>query len=250
MTTETINKVPVGIEQEDNDPNYEILRNSEVGVILAEAYVCAVNLDPRLEGIGIVPITDEDEKRHGYATPKWASESGNHEIHVRLDNLDETLDYYAKAMDASPDTMRIIAENMGIDVSMLTPQMMYVQSILHEMGHITEFMDYEDNPEELRNRTRQEKLALPLGNVTVGKLINEDSPVRQNVLENWDEVQTRTGAQSMDELITMTAVAYRGMTSETIADNFASDVFAVNPHMYDQLAQPTVDPYRNYPVAA
>lgn len=230
--------------------NEELLGKTELGVILAPAYREAVNLDPRLGDIDIQTIDNPDEVRHGFARPSWASESGKHEIHVRLEDLDGTLAHYQKAIDEAPDAIAIIAERMGIDVDRVTPQMMYVQSILHEMGHLTEHMDYEDNPEEFRRRNKAEKAALPIGNTTVSKLIAIDSPIRQQVEQHWDEVSQRTGAGSIDELISMQSIAYRSMTSEAHADNFAADVFLANPQLYDQLSQQSVEPYRNYPVAA
>ena len=195
---ETTNQDPSAIRDAQFDKNYELLRNSEVGVILAEAYEEAARLDPRLAAIEIKDITDPDEKRYGHATPSWASETGKHQIHVRLSDLDGTLAHYQGAMDQAPVAIELIAKRMGIEPSQVTPQLMFTQSILHEMGHITEYMDYEDHPDELRERNRREKLSLPIGNTTVGKLIQVDSPIRQQVEANWGQVQAQTGAESME----------------------------------------------------
>ena len=237
-------------QEEQYDANYEKLRNSELGVIMAEAYQAATELDPRLEDIGVVSITDPDEKRIAFARPKWAAESGKHEIHVRLEDLDEALAIYEEAMNKAPDGKRVIAERLGVDPKDVTPQLLFVHSTLHEMGHLTEYMDFEDNPGDLKTRQRAEKMALPIGGATASQLIDPDSKVRKAVDAQWPQVQSSLQVGSMDELITMQAVAYRGMTSETIAGNFATDVFAMEPVMMDQLMRPTVEPYRNYPVAA
>jgi len=247
---ETLTPSPAELSQEEQ--NEALLGQSELGVILTDAYRTAVNLDPRLADIKISPISDPQDHRYGYATPKWAvsNESGQHEIHVRLDDLDGTLAYYAKAMQDLPAGVDMIASRLGVEPQKVTPQLLYVQSILHEMGHLTEYMDNEGDPAALQHRVKAERAALPIGNVTAGALITPGTKAYEFVEASWDEIQAGLGVASRDDLVARQAREYRTMTSETIADGFATNVFVSNPQMYDQLMQPTVDAYRNFPMAA
>jgi len=232
-----------------SEENENILRSAELGVILAEAYRGAIDLDPRLSEIKIVPIEDPDDKRHGYARAKGSkgNESGRHEAHIRLDNLDQTLDMYSQAMSQAPETIAIIAEKIGVPIERVTPQLLYVQSILHEIGHLTEHMDYEDDPEFPKLRRKQEMAAMPVGNVTVGALLDPESAGSKYVEHNWESIQVEHGIDSRDDLIAMQSRAYRNLTSETIADNFAADVFAIDPQLVDMLTGPSIEKYRDFP---
>src|SRR4051812_36966168 len=80
------------------DKNQELLRSSELGVLLDRAYIAALNYDPRLEEVAIVPMTDPEVPSHAFARPRWSkdNQTGHHEIHIRLDDLDGTLDFFEK----------------------------------------------------------------------------------------------------------------------------------------------------------
>lgn len=237
-------------ELTQDQQNMDLLRSSELGVLLMDAYITATNLEPRLADVVLKPADDEGRGRFGKAIPSWASESGKHEFQIPLGDLDETLAMYADAMHKVPQGIAIIAERLHIDPSEVTPQLMYVQAKLHEMGHLTEYMDFEANPNDLKHRNKCEKMALPLANVSAGMLVDLESPVRQSVDANWESVSSKLGVGSIDELVSLQAREYRGMTSEAHADSFASDVFDANPQLISQLTNPNLDAYRNYPLAA
>lgn len=237
-------------EQSQHDLNESLLENSELGVILADAYRAATDLDPRLEDMKIVPIEDPAETRHGFARPAQLSESSKHEVHVRLNDLDTVLAYYEKAMEDYPFSINIIADRLGVAKEEVTPQLLYVQSILHEMGHVTEFMDFEGRMDELKDRNKKERLALPLGYNSLTKLMDPTSELRQRVDEHWDELAREHNVSDIHGLAEIQGVAYRNLTSERVADNFATDVFDVNPQLYGQLMLGDVDAYRDFGMAA
>jgi hypothetical protein len=139
---------------------------------------------------------------------------------------------------------------MKVNPNQLTPQLLYVQSVLHEMGHVTEHMDFENSMDDLRQRNKQERTALPLGYVSLTRLMDPNSELRQRVDQHWDELSQKHGVSDIMGLARLQGETYRGLTSETVADNFASDVFDINPQLKDQLLQPNVDTYRDFAMAA
>lgn len=261
------NQYPQSAEQTtlpQEEVNRELLRNSELGVILERAYIDAMNVDPRLSEIAVVPITDNEEQHHAFATPAWSekNQTGKHEIHLRLDDLDGTLAFFGEAMKIEKNTEKI-AQTMGIRPGEVTPQLLYVQSMLHEMGHTLEFFDYQEQgktPDEHRHDHKAERNRLPIGGVLVSRLLKESSPTRQAVVDQWDAASKSASSRysnhvgeevhisTMDELIYATADVYRDTKFEHAADNFAADVLQRQPVMMQQLTG-NIDAYRNYPIA-
>lgn len=243
------NQYPSNYDQEEQ--NEQLLRNAELGVILSDVYNTAVNLDPRLADIEIVPMSP-NEQRVAAVKPVWArdNESGRHQVHVRLENLDGILAKYEKTMQEIPVAVELFAEQLGIKPDQVTPQLLYIHSFAHEMGHVTELLEDGFDKEEHDRRRREEYLALPIGNTATSALIDPNSNIRKQIDANPVAVFAHLGVSDMDELIEKQARAYRNMTSERIADDFARDVFLVNPQLRDQMTRDTVEPYRNYPQAA
>ena len=243
--TERLETTPAQ-EFSQEEHNQELLRNSELGVFMERAYVEAVKQDPRLADIEIQQM-DPSDTGIARAVPSWASETGKYQIMVRLDNLDQSLQRHQETLDKIPGARELLASKMGIEPDDVTPAALHVFSTLHEMGHLTEFMDYEGRPDELRLRNRREKAALPIGNATVSAIMTEGTPARELVESRWSEVQEKYDVNSIDELLELQHAAYRDMTSEKVADNFAADVFGVNPELVGALTSPNVvDEYRDY----
>ena len=227
------------------EKNLEVLGKSELGVFLERAYLDAVNLDPRLSEIDIVPMS-EGESLVAACIPAWASETGRHTVRLRL-GLDDALASHQEVLDKVPGARELFAAKMGLQPDEVSAPALHVFSMLHEMGHITEFMDYDGNPDELKSRQRREKQALPIGNGAVSAMMTEGTNAHRFILDNWDAIQLKYGVASIGELLTLQHEAHRNMTSERIADNFAADVFVVDPSLKDSLIQPdVVSGYRNY----
>ncbi len=233
--------------------NEELLVRSEIGIFLLDAYHSAISIDPRMSDIAIVPIEDPDDPRHGYALSKESkgNETGVHEVHIRLDDLDAILAKYEEAMKGAPEAIRIIAGQLGIPAEEITPQALYVQSILHEMGHLTENMDAEEagEPSLPNERRKKEMAAMPLGQLAISKLSKPDSAESIWFEKEWQNQAKRHGVETREELIDMQSTAYRNMTSEKIADGFAADVFATNPLLLSHMQHGDLDHYRE-PVPA
>ncbi|HEX5447654.1 MAG TPA: hypothetical protein VFW90_00405 [Candidatus Saccharimonadales bacterium] len=241
-------------EQLASDPpqevkNLELLRNSELGQVLSRVYIEAMNLDPRLAEVEIIRLDDESPSL-AQARPSWATETGRHQVHLQLNNLEKALAKTKQSLDTVPGAREIFASKLGIEPEMMTPQMLYVFGVAHELGHITEYMDYEADPEALKERRKKERAALPIGNTTVSALMKVDSNARKYVEENWDDISKAFHITSFEELLNLQHSAYRSMSGERHADNFAESVFVGQPAIIDQMAAPSLEPYRHLPLVA
>lgn len=243
---------PNSAELSQEEQNQEVLRNAELGVILERAYIDAMNTDPRLADIAVVPITDPDEKKPAFAVANWTpgqNQTGKHEVHIRLDNLDETMAIYEDVMRRSPGAVEAIAETLDMPVSEMTAPLLYVQSILHEMGHTLEFMDAEaqgKTPEEHKHEVKAEAVKRPLGGLVASHLLDETSRSYQLVTDNWDQIAQQESVASLDELFDKTATAHRHLHFEHEADKFAGRVLQMQPVMVEQLTG-DIEKYRDYP---
>ncbi len=241
-------EIPNITELSQGDRNEALLRNSELGVILHDAYLTATNIDPRLDDVVIVP-NDSGDNRIAFARHKENAASGRYEVHLRLNDLDKSLALQEDILKNVQGARELFAGILGIEPDQVTPQLLHVFSILHEFGHITEYMDNEGNEVELQRRMRREKAALPIGNTITSKLLDPSTLAHRTVIENWEQISAQHGVRSMGDLIEKQHGAYRGMTSEHTADMFAVDVFATNTQLVDQL-NADIEAYRSYGRAA
>lgn len=245
------------------EANEAVLGQSELGIILKDAYNAAVNQDPRLENIAVRSNADPQDPRPAYIVPSWGknNQTGRHEIYLRLDDLDETLATFEKSMQHTPKSTAVVAESLGIPTEEVTPQLLFVYSALHEMGHALECMDYEaagKTPAEHLHDQRVERAKLPIGNLLASQLFSVDSPNRQYVEQHWDTARAMasqnysafTGQDesitSIEELTDATAHVHRKTKFEAAADQFAATVLQAEPLMVMQLTG-DITRFRNYP---
>lgn len=232
------------------DQNEALLGRAEMGVVLREVYQSAVNLDPRLEDVKIVPV-EPGSGSIASARPAHRSESGQHEVHFQLDDMDSVLAKHQKHLDTVPGLREIMAEKMMTTPEKLTAESLLVFSLAHEFGHVVLNMDHENDPEALTRTIKEEKAAMPLGNVSTGRLLDTSTSEHADLVNNLEAYQTQLGATSFEEVIELQHFAYRNTTSEHAADLFAADLFATNPTLADRMMAPgAIDRFRDYPVAA
>jgi len=253
-TTEVTQQAAQAPEQEktQHDANRELLASSEGAVLLLAAYDAAVEAEPRLADILVVPYDESERGAKGSAFARGAdiSESGKHEIHVRLDDLDASLELMQETLNKVPGLREMMAEKLMIDdPTELTPMQLHTFVMLHEMGHLVEFMDHEGSMPELRKRQRAEKDALPMGNIATSDLIDPNSPAGKYVRENWETISAEHGVATITELAELKNAAHRSMTSEAFADNFAARVLVYEPTLLEQLGTNDLDRYRQLEAA-
>jgi hypothetical protein len=215
--------------------NIELLKQAEYGEIMAEVYQTAIELDPGLVDVKFVPLT-EDHGSPAEAMPAWASESGRHEVGINLDDMDSTLGKITKVIEMVPGAHDLFAGQVGVEPRNLTPEVLLAHVVGHELGHIREFMDYEDNPEALAARRKAEKGALPVKNKAVTELMRAGSAANNRLREDWPAISSGFGVTTLAELYGIQHTAYRNMTSERVADSFAVEIFALRRDLVDQLA--------------
>ncbi|HUC89953.1 MAG TPA: hypothetical protein VMR45_04070 [Patescibacteria group bacterium] len=218
-----------------HDKNLQTLQCAEMSAILLDAYNTAITVDPRLKEVEIVPIP-ADNPRFAFATPAWASPTGKHQVNLHLEGLTAVLDTYRTTVDRVPGARKLFAAVMGVEESAITPMQLYIHSIVHELGHIPEYIEYEQNPEQLRLRKRTEKEAMPAGRAAVSHLLDPSSAARQALDAIFPSIASKLGIQTFDQLIELQHRAYRNLTSEKRADDFAARCLAANPALRDRLA--------------
>ncbi|MFZ1600650.1 MAG: hypothetical protein WAT31_04710, partial [Candidatus Saccharimonas aalborgensis] len=233
-------------ESEQKAKNLEILRNSEMGETLEKAYLAAIEVDSRLADIAVVPMEDGDH-RDAVARASWGKNnlSGKHEIIINLNDIPASLAKFEERMNGIPVNTEKIAETLGIDPSEVTPQLLYVQSMIHEMGHTLEFMDYLEagkTPEDHGHDRAAERKRLPLE-----RSVTELEKHKDYVLEHWGEASkeasdrysahkhVHVSIDTFDGLTNATADVYRDTKFEHAADKFAAEVLAKQPDLVEQL---------------
>ncbi|MCB9823081.1 hypothetical protein H6800_02295 [Candidatus Nomurabacteria bacterium] len=241
-------------EKSQFDKNYDLLVNSELGVIFVDAYTEAVKQDHRLADVVIVPL---DEAKYGKRSSAFArsadsefSDSGKYEIHVRLADTEGSLKLMKDTLDRVPGLREMIAEKLYLDPAELTPAQLHVFVFLHELGHIREFMDYEGRSDELKQRQKAERSKLPLKGARTSDLMDPSTPNGKYIRDNWPAVSSAYGVDSLEDLFKMTNKAHRAMTSERAADDFASDILVIiEPQILDRLGNPDLTHYLRHPRA-
>jgi hypothetical protein len=218
--------------------NESTLASFELGSrYLLDAYDAAREHDPRLEDIIILPVENPSYATIARARPKWASNAayGMHEIHIRRGDPVSVLGYFRDASMRDPTTYGIMSDRLGIRPEQFTPALRYVFAALHELGHNSNYFDYENCPEKLPADIRRERNTLPFVYATPSAIAAEGDKVRRHIERNWESISRRTGAFSLKELVMFQAIAYRDMPTEANADYFAAEVLADNPSLMDML---------------
>jgi hypothetical protein len=106
---------------------------------------------------------------------------------------------------------------------------LYVFGLLREFGRASDFMNYEHRQREYVELDRKERRALPVANMS---LTHMTTPLgRQSLLRHWDELAEQYEVDFVDELITKRFQAFRAMTFEKYADDFATGVLRKNPDL-------------------
>jgi hypothetical protein len=217
--------------------NEGFLSNFELGGVLLDGYDAAREADPRLDEVEISPITDPEQISLGLAVAKWAVsvESGMHKIRLRLDNPMTAFDLCRQHVQRDPTTYHVIGERLGVAFNRLTPQLLSVFVELHELGHISQYFDHEENPEALASAIREERSMLPYVYAPPSYIADKKSPVRRNIEAHWGSIRSRLGVSTVEQLVEIQAIAYRNMPTEANADHFAIEVLSDNPTFMDML---------------
>jgi hypothetical protein len=218
--------------------NEALLSQFELGGIVLDAFDAAIQVDPRLQDMLILPLDDGPESTSmGMAVPKWSTRAQRyrHEIHIPLGEPEATFDFIAEQMKRVPKTFDILSARLGIQRKHYTPKVAFGFVALHEMGHVSQYFDYGEDPASLLDAMHEERSALPFTYAPPSALATERSSARQALEANWDTMRKRQYVSTIDEFIEKQAVAYRNMPSEANADYFAAEVLTDNPDLMEML---------------
>lgn len=191
--------------------NRALLESFEAGRDMVPAYEAALQADSRVSEVRITATTEH-----------YGKALRDNTVELRLGDLHEVEDAYATLLGQAPAVRVEIAEQLGIPEGEVTPRTARLQSMLHEFGHV---LDYMERGASLVSRQRAEEMeTLPLGSIPASELLREDNPKRQELDRRYtpDEVAT---------LISQQAHAYRRITAESVADRFAAEVLRTNPDL-------------------
>jgi hypothetical protein len=218
--------------------NRELLSRSELGPILLAAYDLAIATDAQLGDIEIAPLP-AGTHHVAFAQPAWKSSTGLHRIYIKLTDIGPTLDSYNSIINSIVGGRKYFADMLDVEETQITPTMLYIHSVLHELGHVPEYAEYADQPEQLKARQVAEKRAMPAGNVSVSRLLALPEADRQRIEKQLATTHQNLNIPTFNELIARQFTAYRNLTSEKRADDFANTIIQENQLFRDQLTHRT-----------
>ncbi len=216
-----------GERQQSNqyDANIAFLSETPLGESLVPLYDAAVAISPRLADAVIKPIVLDS--RYFYALAPWevSNDSGRPEIHVRLEEP-LGMQERCKAMLLRTRGMQEICDTYGLDPAIfMTPAGVCAYAIAHEMGHMDDYANIENNDEQEAwiQRRNTDYASLPIPWCSPPRLLSyQDSAPWEFVYANWPDIQEKWHVTNHQELIALQAEKYRNMACERAADDFAA----------------------------
>jgi len=191
--------------------NRALLASFESGHDLLPAYEAALRANPRVADIRIIASTEH----YGKARQDNA-------VELRLGGRAEIEEAFGALLGNLPALQAEIAEQLDMPEDEVTLRVARMQNMLHEFGHV---LDYMDRGAALVSQQRAEEMeTLPLGSVPASELLRQDNPRRQ-------ELDQRYAPDEVAALISQQARAYRHIKAESTADRFAATVLRANPDL-------------------
>lgn len=216
--------------------NLELLEQTgEYGQAMKEVYQTAMDLDPRLQDVEFVAAAKETPSP-AMARPAWHSETGKHQVLINTHNIDGVMSKIISFVDSVPGARELFAAQIDIQPEELTPAMLLMHVVGHELGHIRDYMDYEDDPEAFDAQRETEWSALPVKNFPASKLAQQGYYGSQQTKDLWRRTAYQKGFGSFEELLQAQHTAYRNMRTERIADDFAVEILDRRRDLVDQFA--------------
>jgi hypothetical protein len=178
-------------EQQDDleryQTNLELLASESR--TLAKCYELAVATDPRLKDVIIVPEKlDNNGKslRPAFARKPWLTESGKAEVHILFGDREKINQEIWEKVKIDPDFREVCRKLLYAPKgSTINKRIVSGIVFLHELGHVSDYFDNENDRENYEARIQAEKDSLPLGYLSDKKLQEKydsgDAEFRQQV---------------------------------------------------------------------
>lgn len=204
-----------------------------LGPVLASAYDLAIREDPDVGQAKIIELP-----LHAVSTgiSRYAdmTESGRPEVAIMLGDMQYALDRKQRERQAIPIFDLLLARRLHLDPADITPQLVYVDAFLHELGHVRKNAKVDDLA-ALRVHNKQQAESMPLGNRWVSRLLHPGTEEQKYLAANTDELLERFGCSTVDDLINLQYAAYRNLDNEKDADTFAATILTQNPELLASL---------------
>jgi hypothetical protein len=210
-------------EHDEWRDNLDLLADSgDVGQLLAPFYKIALRRHPELAKVRIVSDAREPGGSLAFhASPDWTE--GKHTVNVSLDAY--ALHDTGESLSQFADARAHYAREMNVPEDELTAEDVMVFRFLHELGHTVEFVGFENNPEAWKQRQAHEDAARPVPGLQ--NMAVRSPEARAYMADHWQELSSRTGAGTIDELIAMHLQSRLNMAGEVYADRFAAREIAL-----------------------
>lgn len=205
--------------------NIEILKNESMSLL--EVYSCAIKCDPRLSEVVIVPVKlDEKGKINPFSAHRpWKTKSGKAEVHILFGDSKSIEQIAINIFTENPEfeqqfrSWTFLKNNEEI-----SPQLARAFTLLHELGHVSDFYDNITDHESFDKQATILKDNLPLGYLSTPRILQK---------YNSGDTEFQRKVQYYYGTIENAVVKYRQvkhqLSFEKKADEFAQDVLQRNP---------------------
>jgi len=217
------------IEKSNNEPaviaeNLKRLeRSGEVGQFLKNFYVAALNEEPILEKVVIVPSRADKRLKNagGRAIPPDVSKSGQAELHIVTSGGWKP---YKQIMASRKATATMTAEKLGIEPAQLDEKLFAAFVFVHELGHVVDWsQQFGYNRNNRRNTRLSEMAMLPIPHWLPSEVLKSKREATKYLSRHKDHLATK-GIHSYEELAQAQDLAYHSMPTENRPDIFAARV--------------------------
>ena len=212
-------------ENNTNKSNSEYQRNIEVlkreSASLSKIYEIAVEYDPRLSDTKIIAST---LNKPFFARKPWKTESGKGEIHVLFGDNNEIGQIAVNSITEDPDfEQQFRSWTYSNPDQEISPQLARAYIFLHELGHVADYYNHNNDQKAYDTKMQILKNNLPLGYLSASDIAQRydsgDVEFQQKVISNYGNLKNA---------LTKYRNVKHNLSFEKKADEFAHKVLQRN----------------------
>ena len=217
------------------EQNIEILNaQGENGKNLAVWYSRAVELYPELKEVLIAQRPEGDVGAFSSSKFSENNQTGRHK--VVLDLTPDSEHRYMEDFDHRQESLRLIAERLRIPKESLNRNLFQVWILLHELGHVLDYIHTDSSPKKREESRAHEMKTLPIANGRIERLRIPE--VKAYLLENFpnlfEDLTKKYKSKITDfpggiiddyeDVIRLQEREYKSLATEVYADDFATSI--------------------------
>lgn len=223
---------PAGAEE--GGPSVVVLENlaklsmSEVGQHLTPAYLTVIDAEPRFEATLLIPYEGDDIPElvdaGAAARPPHRSESARPEVAIETGGWRAWDRLLRQRRAGIPE----IARALGMEPEDIGPREYVRFALLHEFGHVRNYIDKDFDPEMIDDEREAGLNTLPAPGVMPSQLSKwgREHPIKAWLYARGNRHRLGDmGVHSFKDLLAAQEVAYRHIPDEAYADRYAADIF-------------------------